>query len=122
MIDPNELRRGNLVKQGGIYIVTGIGEDVCFGRHLERGIETALDLNLMQPIPLTPEILHGCGFERCELMFTGGNGWRYKLGVHLQLSECLTYHNPHYNSKIPHLHTLQNLFFALTQTELTVKL
>ncbi len=109
----NELRIGNWVYYKGYGQVNFHSLDVLFIKH-------AKDFN---PIPLTPEILEACGFiwdsdddgntlaESYVL-----NNFVWSVG----LKEL--YYN---NEPVPHieyLHQLQNLYFALIGTELTVNL
>ena len=68
-----------------------------------------------EPIPLTPEILETCGF-----VFESGIDYVIKetgFAVYFDDGNCeLANHD--YPVHIKHLHQLQNLFFALTGTEL----
>jgi hypothetical protein len=74
------------------------------------------------PIPLSPEILEKCGFEKDY------NG--YRLKDHMGLSFSVTKHGDFlacFRDKslgviVKHLHQLQNLFFALTGEELQINL
>lgn len=78
----------------------------------------------IKPIPLTEEILLKCGFVQCENEYWYTNGI---LNLSLPIgtfsingsknSEAVIRINP-----IKHLHQLQNLYFALTNEELTVNL
>ena len=81
----------------------------------------------LAPIPLNPEILEKCGFEKCKngielicfnecnniiiaSLFTG-----LPLTLEIDGTRFPLYH-------IKYLHQLQNLYFALTGKELTVNL
>lgn len=70
----------------------------------------------LSPIPLTPEILEGCGFEKENVWFCNRNIDIKMLDniYEVYINEILT--------KVQSLHQLQNLYFALTGEELTVKL
>ena len=79
---------------------------------------------LFDPIPLTEEILLKCGFEYIKELYSYCDK---KHNIYISTtnefifcpfctndSSCLI--------KIKHLHQLQNLYFALTGTELEIKL
>lgn len=122
MIDEKELRIGNLLRHSGSnkpYMVT-----------LERFWEhytTADAFYYLDPIPLTPELLEKCGFIKTE--YNSGNG---EIGIYsTYLKKPLTYNTNHgwwfENTNIEstmmkpkNLHQLQNLYFALTGTELEI--
>lgn len=85
--------------------------------------ECTLNLEDVQPIPLTEEILLKCGFEynnnygqfkhpNCPLYFT----------KHPNNKTLLCFIHNCTNGTTKFLHQLQNLYFALTNTELTVNL
>ncbi len=110
MIQANELRIGNWVKDA---------EYLSDNYMVVRMVSSDLDA---RPIPLTPKILEKAGF-------------RYKNFTHNlnKLSICLPGNSykdgrTYFNSwciieGIPNsLHQLQNLYFALTGTELEIKL
>lgn len=102
MIDIKELRIGNAVLDP-----IGMEKEVSLQvlQKIERGFKYT-------PIPLTPEILEKCGFEKCSC-----GGWKH--GIHIS-----KYDNGKLYYKtviIKYLHQLQNLYFALTGEELTFK-
>lgn len=105
---------------------------------LPTGGGTDVDIKTIEPIPLTPEWLERCGFkeekkgfyvnynrkdtEGCCLDFLTLRRHEvsafYELGrEHEDYFELYT-QNKH---RILHLHQLQNLYFALTGEELTIK-
>lgn len=114
MIPANELRIGNWVSIG----------EMCYAplTKIDPGVSSGFE-----GIELTPEILLKCGFVHEE-----------KKGIicenyHFYTKEPLAYNSSHagwwYKSihwGMPHnlkyLHQLQNLYFALTGTELTILL
>lgn len=125
MIDPRELRIGNIVHVIGIYknsfekagLVQVDGDLISLA---ENG-----SVNLIA-IPLTPQILEQCGFKRV------GNDdeyivWRVeKFGEHEEL--CTSGNNLYFYGNsgpigmpLKTLHQLHNLFFALTGSELEFK-
>ena len=76
----------------------------------------------IQPIPLTPEILEKCGFEKFKGL------WNYKLvpiGYELNLVKINGLNENEFENQIgesiKHLHHLQNLYYALTGEELHFK-
>ena len=98
----NELRIGNWVKDSLGYLVIGVNAKVEFASAYE-------------PIPLTPEILERLGF------ISNPYQDRYELGD-LHFEYCAI-RNLIWCEKYPHIkyvHRLQNLYFALTNDELTL--
>ena len=111
MIKANELRIGNLTKQGEVKSFFENGIHVGFGK--------CYNFNELEPIPLTEE-------------------WLLKLGFRTEESNCFELDNIHINTRrelmwvftkcknnieieIPeYVHQLQNLYFALTNEELTL--
>ncbi len=119
MINAKELRIGNYVQH------EPYPDEIW---QIDFKLLESIDLQLVEcvGIPLTPEILLNCGFE--EYMFYSRSDVVYKFGkyfiaingwFHLATSEesaiILNY-------EIKYLHQLQNLIFALTGTELTIKM
>lgn len=130
MIDPKELRIGNLV-QDAISLEKSLPV-----YKLESGVVTCgSDLfsypyltEQIKPIPLTPEILQKCGFA-CMFM---QEVWSVEAEFGI-LSIALTNPDKHPDGNlvvfegvrlfsIKYLHQLQNLYFALTGQELNVEL
>ena len=140
----NELRIGNLINrvtenEETICIVKGIDDSGCYTEPLNQPKEHyyhANPIKSIEPIPLTEDILLKCGFVK--------DGDYFKKGV-LDMFYCLKYYkhlNGYYfyiqysdspfewddNTFYPisctykYLHQLQNLHFALTGEELTIKL
>jgi len=124
-----ELRLGNWVKIGNIYTkIEGIS---TWDNLIQNSMFAERELNEFKPIPLTKEILLKCegydknyGFEINEttyLDFTIMGKWLYPCIIqepevsHLS-TNCINL------ERIQHLHQLQNIFFALTGTELEINL
>jgi hypothetical protein len=112
MIQPNELRIGNYVRDnlGGILRIKGIkDESVLF--HIK-------------PIPITEDILLKCGFERdIDIVYRYYLTYDYSILLaydiddnRIRLGDSWDFGN------IIFIHELQNLYFALTKTELTITL
>jgi hypothetical protein len=113
MIAANELRIGNwYVNQWGEYLQ--VDADLFGSDNLE---------SYPIPIPLTPEILEKCGFEKDNSSKYGG----YLIGIgegekiRIVNDESIGWHYPLNGYRRPitnYLHQLQNLYFALTGEEL----
>jgi len=118
MIQANELRIGNwYVQYGSYYKVTPTTLRDLFYTTKPQG--------WCRPIPLTEDILLKCGGERDEhndvFVYLDKT---HDLRLYLTngfIQQCKSYYSPLSNyPHITHLHQLQNLYFALTQQELTI--
>lgn len=109
----NELRIGNWVKGITGNPIKLTGADIFV---LEQGD----DNGLCEPIPLTPEVLEKCGFEKSLGVYVIN-----KACIFGSLSKINIYiedYDADYEFTCPeHLHQLQNLYFALTGEELQYK-
>lgn len=126
MINANELRMGNLIeKDNVIYKFLSLEQNhASTSEYRFYWVET-LDGKLgkyysshFNPIPITPEILEKCGFDRnCILKISQGLNieWSYGKEVWLTKEGEVIYEF----ENTQHLHQLQNLYFALTGEELT---
>lgn len=115
----NELRIGNWIdsEDGKQQIVDVLCDSINTKTH------EGLPCDFIDPIPLTPEILLAFGFERLE----DGDGFYYELlsangilfieGDKKGFTEIFL--DMDNSVRVRYLHQLQNLYFALTQTELT---
>lgn len=149
MIKANELRIGNWVNRndmGGHFTVRAVSQDRITPIHLIdhdslRNVHYACECTLseLEPILLTPEILEKSGFifgvytysdgGQNEAFVKGGGRWvitKLELGGSDDGYGLAWFPYPQSQNIIPgqlfYLHQLQNLFFALTGTELEVKL
>jgi hypothetical protein len=129
MIEPNEIRIGNYFhydkNSGYIGKVEGIYKyDDKYRIRLENtSIDWGADLKLsqMQPIPLTEEWLLKFGFK--------DNGYYYYIksfkiawAIRIIKTNIKSGFSEVKNSiSLRHVHQLQNLYFALTNKELTIK-
>jgi hypothetical protein len=108
-MDTNELRIGNWV----LYPHTQLEPfRIEYPRHIELA-------GIVQPIPLTPEILEAAGFEhnpKSELWIN----WVICFDKNLQC--FISIGREEQDIEINYLHQLQNLYFSLTGTELKVSL
>jgi hypothetical protein len=100
--------------------------------------ESCISLSDIEPIALTEEILLKCGFEcvhsnNKHYTITDPNGVKdlHKISIFPTINNCWQiafsdilngYKDYIPTTKIQYLHELQNLFFALTKTELEVTL
>lgn len=126
-----ELRIGNYVlSPRGIERVSAIGApiDVMFSDN------AGYELKYLSPIPLTEELLLRCGFEVkiehdvCKRYHIGENpitkDWYVSLVWIIEPKSVGMPDYPFYSNGghlIKYLHQLQNLYFALTGEELTLK-
>lgn len=120
-MDARELRIGNYatdsIETGAITV---FNNDACVLKH-KSGI-VKCRISDLQPIPLTKEWLLKFGFEQQKwgdfiLTYYRKGNILYSLSDgNVELNEpniCLT--------QLKHVHQLQNLYFALTGEELTIK-
>lgn len=134
-----ELRIGNYLSQDKLLN----GDDYCVVYELlnDRVITKSKTLTGViyeqteKYIPLTEEWLLKLGFEYCEFPSADEDGvYRDKNEVnkeyfkHPRLSEEICYYLPYKNFDyhigsmvVEHVHQLQNIYFALTGEELTIK-
>ena len=146
MIAANELRIGNYFHpcdtRGGVTIpnttiIWKVGSIDKFGKVavIEPSNENNIYLTIYEcsPIPLTPEILEKCGFEKSKKQEDGfclfmnqftfidldndGEGYHVFLrqfdSSDKSINDCVLI-----DSTLFHLHQLQNLYYALTGEEL----
>lgn len=138
MINSKELRIGNLIYRDDNmeeFTVGGIdGAEVSGTTRISRGalvgriegqsthsdgteicFHCGISLEEAEGIPLTPDILEKCGFERVS----GKEGWEWKKG-YFTIGEVSYYfiEGAGFSRKIDTLHQLQNLYFVLIGEEL----
>lgn len=129
MIKANELRIGNLTTGSrGVRTVQGIRDNRIYFDDDEGTTVYANDERVM-PIPITPEWLERLGFES-SISPKGHENWIKYDAKHLAfvLREItpfigFTYHSygTDHSVELKSVHQLQNIYFALTGEELTVK-
>lgn len=147
----NELRLGNLVSSYDLLSeITSVNNEGCFIQIIDHTDEhdytQDVSNNFICPIPLTEEWLLRFGFEKGKFEKWHGNGFDYKpVDVYTEryrftmLNTEFEYHlsNWFYKGNIDnqdtavwygndlikcdYVHQLQNLYFALTGEELTLK-
>lgn len=133
MIQPHELRIGNYVTQKtlGIIKITGIDEDYIYTTY--DNSDYYFKSSKINPIPITEDELIKLGFEKRESLsyndwYIGINpitrDWLFYI-TWLKNPESINAPNvPFYKNgfhKLTYIHELQNLYFALTNQELTYK-
>lgn len=144
MIQANELRIGNwIADRGGKQWqidhweypnkVASIEPYLCeLNGHYIYGHPLTEELDYLQPIPLTPEILEKCGFEKGVSEWYNKNYFtdcmeyaeEMQLQVNLKSFRCGIFDvdfggtNAMTANPIKYLHQLQNLYYALTGEEL----
>ena len=117
MLDAKDLRIGNYVLCNGLRTI--VNESLMISI-IQKDIQWTIE-----PIELTEEWLLIFGFERHEL-----DNWFYlkiindwtRLNININGSVCeLSISNHGAVINVAYVHQLQNLYYALTQTELTLK-
>lgn len=135
MIEPNEIRIGSIIIQMGIdyysagYKIHDSTDDEIIQVTKENILEVIDNYNEYSSIPLTEEWLVKLGFKECDYDLekgyikynrqTSDYGCEYKASNFwiVPTSDDDYYRIP---VDIKYVHQLQNLFFALTGTELTL--
>ncbi len=124
-MNKTELRIGNKVLYNGVVCyVYSIFESIARLQPPNERSTTA-KLEKVMPIPLTPELLERCGFQKT------GNMYIISLDVLGTKMAFDTLDNSvliregteevELAIEMKYLHTMQNLYFALTNTELSIK-
>lgn len=123
MIKADDLKLGNYVKVANEYAcITCISQE-GISCNSDTAAYVFEEFDDIDPIPLSPAILEKCGFEQMEAPRIYGLaryryyvdcGWFYVLSD--SDDEVLL------NDEIEYLHQLQNLYYALTTTDLPVNL
>lgn len=125
MINPKELRIGNYVHKIDAAIYDSKIEysnrlHVISHNDIYHIVEDGDPTN--HPIPLTPEWMEQCGFNiRPGNRFYIFHNERVLFEYWLH-DGSVVIEGAFFGGKIQHLHQLQNLYFALTGEELTIKL
>lgn len=124
MIQANELRVGNIVSDfgGREARVSAITERGTIKLSSEHYTDESFNLNerVINPIPLTEEWLLRFGFD-AERMGDGFLGYRLNyVDISMPYFE-FTYDYGTESVEVKYVHQIQNLYFALTGTELKLK-
>ncbi|HYH15344.1 MAG TPA: hypothetical protein VD794_08990 [Flavisolibacter sp.] len=122
----HEFRTGNyIIDKDGIY--AKIWKLNAADKFIyTEGYDSGWEVELLNPIPLTPELLEKAGFEKKKGHFNNAITMHYyNMGaISLMLGPDGIYYffTTTSNTPLPYLHQLQNLVFALTGKELTINL
>lgn len=113
-----ELRINNWIYYKGEPIkVTMVGQYGIQSKSDVQIINTKFSTPDLQPIPLTPEILEKCEFVEVKLKtFTYWRCYHFELSFHRKMYYLKG--TKFYMHGIKYLHQLQNLYYALTESEL----
>ena len=130
MIDAKELRLGNILQR---RIKSDMVKEVLDGGHEYFSVDTTMMLDCdhykdtwaFGGVPLTPELLHNCpqayGKNFFELTSLGeGIYLCFEEGIYFQSEPADSVETHRTKIDIKYLHQFQNLYFALTGTELEV--
>lgn len=125
-LQAKDLRIGNWLFFEGKPVIVDEIHSYEGGHEIEadgEGVTVIGKPDFYSPIPLTPEIL-----ERAGLVFDKGVGWWFQKGATNNIfalawaAEGVKWvYNTKENVHLLYLHQLQNLFHALTGTELEIK-
>lgn len=127
-MDAKELRIGNLVKYNNYIIATVHGiTDANFGHGISIHYEnTCLGCgeDLIDPLELTKERLLKAGFEEEEKDMFIQKEYINNAKIRINFSKEQGFQwlpNFWVRVNLPYVHTLQNLFFVLNNTELAIQ-
>lgn len=130
MINPKELRIGNYLihtKTDNIWSVDSVGSDgIVYINY--KGSRIYIELNYLDPIPITPELLDRLGSEaQFEIGHEEDGPYRWTLNSGMYQDFCFRFDDgvicELHDMELPikYIHQLQNLVFALTGKELKLK-
>lgn len=125
MIQAHEFRIGNAVYckyRHGHYLVTEINETDIRIKEPEREYKFWESFETVIPIALSAEILQACGNLEGRCFYFKEQGAVKFIMWQDQVDNSYHYNNGNNNIIVESLHQLQNLFFALTGTELPINL
>lgn len=116
-METNELRIGNLLSFGKKYFPVYEIQEKCFYVLGEKGIELKNTTAELKPIQLNEEWLLKFGFKRFPWGLVKDN---LLFKDDLKCSYLILQVGNGFEVKVKYVHEFQNLYFALTQRELTV--
>lgn len=130
MINSNELKKGNKVYftgngENNVVEILELRKKECLVEYVGNEMCLFYDDEDIQPIPLSPEVLEAYGFNESRerpgtYTYKFSTLAAYLFGGIYEENYYVEYVNNDnsYSSLCHSLHSLQNLYFALTQTEL----
>jgi hypothetical protein len=111
----NELRIGNLVIENEFPNIYSQIQSISFNGYASCTYNDSVNVNDLTPIPLTEEWLIKMGFEKTPYEFKNDNfSFNFKYSS-LYNSVALI------KDDVKYVHQMQNLIYALTNEELTIK-
>jgi hypothetical protein len=141
MIQANEFRLGNYILLDGKHMArittiteTTITTENVHNKYQDGSSGDAWDTtsDFLLPIPLTPELLEACGFKHWKFEQEISSFDFYKKSENFELFivhdaikneyQHQTFYYKNRSNPVASLHQLQNLYYALTGTELEIKL
>lgn len=129
MVNLNELRRGNFVRDAVVNSRIIKVSEITPDHILHEGDESEEPFadDEIDGIPLTPEILEKCGFENPDILPDSFFGKETDFELNIKDGKFMAFilmgsTEVSVDIEIKHLHQLQNLYFALTGTELEINL
>lgn len=132
MIDPKELRIGNIItdEKSNLYEVVGLQERAITIRSYGQYEEYPIEYLQVPPygILLTDDLLLKCGFKNSftpdynEFDLYNKKGFSINRFKIIKLYDQDKYYFKYDGFDICYIHQLQNIYFALTGKELEVKL
>ena len=119
----NELRIGNYVnhKELGYIQVYGMNGEIIQFDYRKDPYYEEIPFDKLSYIPLTEDILLKCGFEKEE----ESNCYVNQIALYFTFDKItcnVSYYEYDNLINVDYLHQLQNLYFALTNEELTINL
>jgi hypothetical protein len=130
MINPNELRIGNLIKYTGkpypAYLLNNgiveVKEVLNDGVNRSQGDSTLYESENLEGIPLTDEWLERCGAVKNRIPLKNGRWHIEYVGEGgLIMRDDLDESEIEILADVNYVHQLQNLYFSLTGEELSIK-
>jgi hypothetical protein len=123
MIKAKELRLHNKVYYNNIVSTVTKVEAEWIGLDISEpaGNKGSIPASVLDGIPLSPEILEKCGFDKLEEGVFECSKIRIRFFISAGV-KVYSFAHDEFISNAPFVHQLQNLYFALTGEELTVQL
>lgn len=127
MIDPRELRIGNLLEYEYQTVTVDVISDSGFAVSGDELYPVEENIEDVKPIPITPEWLERMGFKHTVAKGYGGQDMWAGMGfitnglVNFRGTPKHLHLEGYFNTQVKYVHQLQNLYFALTGKELEIK-